>query len=97
MPKIRIHREWFMPLSIATRSKCSCGKSRSKRNAAGLDPYVYSWGEYHNAKWRTVQYVCQSCFDRQVLPRLKEHAKECGCAFELVSRSGYSLPPWILP
>lgn len=90
MAKIRVHREWFMPV---VRKACPCG-SNSKRGAPKHQ--VYSWGEYHNTKWRTVDYFCECCFQERVAKQLVVHAGGCGCVFELCARSGYGpLPEWL--
>lgn len=58
---------------------------------------LYAMGQYVNAKWRTVDYFCYSCFqDRIVKGLLLQHADECGCQFQLHARSGHGpLPFWI--
>jgi hypothetical protein len=83
MAKVRIHNEWFMPV-VKTSCPCGCKKVQ-----------VFSWGEYHCAKWRTVDYFCQSCFASRILSRFIQHAGPCGCSFNLVARSGHSIPDWI--
>lgn len=80
---LRIHNEWFQPL---VKRNCPCGQK-------GVD--CFAWGEYVSAKWRTVEHFCKDCFARRVLGRLKVHAAECGCVFQVQARSGYRIPNWI--
>lgn len=85
--KPRVHREHFRQVSLGGRKSCpSCGE---KLNGGS----IWSWGEYVNAKWRTVKHFCEKCFPKIRL-QLLEHKAECGCAFEL---KGYhcSLPKWL--
>ena len=84
MPKQRVHNEWFQPISKTT---CQCGEKHTQ---------VYSWGEYVVGKWRTVLHFCQKCFKAEVLSRLVDHARPCGCTFQLNARTGYGpLPDFI--
>lgn len=87
-----VHREWFMPTSYGL---CDCGSTKRTRTAAGKDTTTYVWGEYVVGRWRTVQRVCECCFQSVAIPRLRAHATPCGCSFQLVPRHGHSLPPWI--
>ncbi len=87
-----VHREWFQDTSYGV---CDCGSNRRSRRKAGKDLTVYAWGEYASATWRTVRRVCECCFQRDIIPQLRSHADPCGCSFQLVPRSGHSLPPWI--
>ena len=80
--KPAIHREWFM--SLVKRS-CPCGKKKVA---------CFGWGEYRNARWRTIEHFCQHCFPA-IVQKLIRHAASCGCSFELVARSGHMLPDWI--
>lgn len=95
MPQARpnaIHKEWFQATAYGV---CNCGSNKRARLQAGKDATVYSWGEYVRANWRTVQRVCEVCFQGSIIPQLRAHAAPCGCSFLLVPRSGHSLPPWI--
>jgi hypothetical protein len=83
MARPRIHNEWFMPIA---KTSCPCGERKVQ---------CYSWGEYANGKWRTVQHFCQSCFATSVLPRLIAHAGPCGCSFAFNARTGHTLPTFI--
>ena len=83
MGKLRVHNEWFQPISKKT---CPCGERKTE---------VFSWGEYVNGKWRTVDHFCQECFSERVIPRLVSHAGDCGCTFALNPRSGCTIPSWI--
>ncbi len=95
MPQRRpnaIHREWFQDTAYGV---CDCGSNRRSRRKAGKDLTVYAWGEYVSARWSTVRRVCECCFQGAAIPMLRAHADPCGCSFQLVARSGHSLPPWI--
>jgi len=90
---MRTHNEWFQ---TTVQAKCSCGSNLKSRTASGQDPQVWIWGEYVVGRWRTVQKVCEACFDAHVIPRLRRHAAPCGCTFALQARSGYGpLAPWM--
>lgn len=90
--KQRVHNEWFQ--STVKKGRCSCGRTTAERTALG-DATIVSWGEYHNAKWRTVDYLCIGCFAERIIPRLRSHATTCGCTFAVNARSGYTIPAWI--
>ena len=83
-----IHREWFRPVSLGNRKSCPECKAKLPPGES-----IWSWGEYQYAKWRTVQYLCRSCWPA-VEKRLLKHRLDCGCDFELV---GYhtTLPAWL--
>lgn len=81
MAKVRQHNEWFRLIKTRT---CSCGQKKTD---------VYSWGEYRNASWRTIDYVCQHCFPAKA-QQLLAHVKGCGCVVNLVGYRG-ALPDWI--
>lgn len=96
MPKVRSHNEWFMPVQKADgKTRCPCGLSRADRIRKGDDSSLYAWGEYANAKWRTIDYFCQDCFSHRILTRLLAHTQPCGCSVNFNPRSGYALPAWI--
>ncbi len=86
--KLRTHREHFRTVLRGGRKSCSNCKRK-------LPPgqYIYAWGEYVRATWRTVQDFCRECWP-EIKARLQEHRGECGCTFELV---GYhqGLPSWL--
>lgn len=92
MAKERIHNEWFQ---TTVSPRCDCGSNKKSRAKAGKDPQVYVWGEYVSGKWRTIEKVCECCFEESVIPRLRDHARPCGCTFKLEARSGYSLASWL--
>lgn len=98
MPKQDTHNEWFQPVAkqaYGGGSRCPCGLSRTDRTKLGLDPQMYSWGNYIATRWVNVGYCCQGCFLARVIPRLITHALPCGCTFQLQGRRGHPLPPWI--
>lgn len=89
--KTRVHREHIRPVGLSGRKSCpSCGSKLAV-------PQWWSWGEYHNAKWRTVQHFCQLCYATDVERKLVTHALQCGCTFELVGHGlpNNELPGWI--
>ena len=73
---------YFMPI---VRRKCECGNRGQ----------VYSWGEYHNGKWRTVKHFCQSCYSEVVRNKLHTYMNLHECEIELRARSGHRIPEWI--
>lgn len=88
MSKVRTHREWFRPVARGGRKSCTaCGARLAD------DESIWSWGEYHNARWHSVADFCKECFEN-VRRRLVDHAGGCGCQFELVGK-GCKLPPWL--
>lgn len=73
----------------SSRKSCpTCGEKLEK------DEFIWSWGEYINAKWRTVKHFCKACFPREVQEPLSSHTDDCGCIVNLVSR-GEELPDWL--
>jgi hypothetical protein len=79
--KVRVHKEWFRRIK---KRSCSCGNKRTD---------VYSWGEYRNAKWHTVEYVCQACWNAWAA-KLNSHKQAAGCTFQLVGKD-CKLPTWL--
>lgn len=73
---------YFMPI---VRKNCQCGNKGQ----------VYSWGEYHNAKWRTIKHFCQNCYVSAVKSELHSHMFKYDCEIELRARSGYRLAEFI--
>lgn len=90
MPKQRIHREWFRPVERGGRKSCPSCKAKLE-----LGEWIWSWGEYHNAKWHNVQDVCKSCWPK-VAERLRTHQTDCpdNCVIELVCREAPK-PTWM--
>lgn len=86
--KQRIHREYFRVVLMNNRK--SCPTCKNKLNGES----IWSWGEYVCGKWRTVDYFCKSCFERNVKTRLVTHKDDCGCNFELVPYHT-NLPTWL--
>ena len=78
----RVHNEWFRRIE---KRSCPCGAKKVE---------VWSWGEYLLGKWRTVEHFCQRCFE-PIRVKLVEHAKPCGCRFELIGYGGQKLPGWL--
>jgi hypothetical protein len=90
--KQRQHNEWFRPVSLGNRKTCPTCKAKLA-TIQGIGN-VWSWGEYHNAKWRTVAYFCRQCFASEVAARLASHTGDCGCTINLVGK-GCELPNWL--
>ncbi len=87
--KERVHNEHFRTVSLSNRKSCpNCAEKLPSGE------YIWSWGEYVNAKWRTVRHFCRACYTQSVQGRLLAHKAECGCNFNLV---GYhtGLPLWL--
>lgn len=100
-PKPRLHREWFRTVMGKRKSCPSC----KEKLAPGES--IWSWGEYTNGKWRTIEHFCKNDWEDKengfdpshkhlgIKSRLLAHAKDCGCEFELVGYRGEKLPEWL--
>lgn len=87
--KQRVHREWFEPIKAGGRKSCPACKVRLAPGES-----VWRWFEYHVARQHNVMHFCRECFPGRVATRLRSHAAECGCTFELTGyRAG--LPDWL--
>lgn len=75
----------FNKISVAIKGRSEI-RSRKERR--------WSWGEYHNAKWRTVKHFCSQCFAEEVRKPLLEHTGDCGCTINLVVREAPQ-PEWL--
>ena len=93
--RVRSHNEWIQPLK---KTKCpNCGaKHSAQTDFHGRDAAIVAWGEYHAARWRTIDHFCVDCADEAFYAKLKHHIDGCGCAVNIVARSGYCLPEWML-
>lgn len=80
MAKARVHNEYFRQVFLNNRKSCSNCKVKLQGKA------LYSWGEYHNVRWRTVLHFCESCYDESVYQPLVSHTRQCGCDIALVYR-----------
>lgn len=89
MPKNRVHNEWFRTVSLGNRKSCPTCHAKLP-----VGESIWSWGNYINAKWRTITHFCRGCFHDRVVTPLKEHTDDCGCSVEYV---GYRdpLPTWL--
>lgn len=109
-PKLRQHNEHFRTVSLGGRKSCpTCGaklqvNAATHVNAAGLRESIWSWGEYHNAKWHTVKHFCKECFDKEVRQPLLKHQQQCdggssgrftGCFINLVNHDWVKFPDWL--
>lgn len=73
----------------SNRKSCSnCGAK------LGDGEFIWSWGEYHCGKWRTVRHFCRLCFQEEVRDVLLSHVAKCGCKVELIGKDG-ELPEWL--
>lgn len=88
MKKVRNHNEWFRTVSLGNRKSCPTCK---KKLEAGES--IWSWGEYLNAKWRTILHFCKNCYEEEVKQKLQSHAAECGCNITLVYKD--PAPDWL--
>jgi hypothetical protein len=87
--KVAVHNEWFRTVRLGGRKSCpTCGLKLGCKEA------VWSWGEYHVGKWRTVKHFCRKCYKDEVQTPLVRHAGPCGCKIQLVGR-GQVLPHWL--
>lgn len=71
------------------RKSCPSCKERLEK-----DEWVWSWGEYVNAKWRTVRHFCKHCFP-EVRRDLQVHRDDCGCNFNLICKDSIECPSWL--
>jgi hypothetical protein len=72
---------WFQPIK---KTLCDCGRKHTQ---------VFSWGRYIRVQWRTIRYVCESCFPTQVIPQMVYMAR--GDKVSINARSGYQIPTWL--
>lgn len=80
MPKQKMHNEWFRSVYLGGRKSCPrCG---AKHDPLGTD-HLWSWGEYHHARWYTIMHFCKACFATEVIPTLHAHVATCGCTLAL--------------
>lgn len=89
MAKLRSHNEYFRTVSLGNRKSCASCKAKLP-----IGEVIWSWGEYANAKWHTVDYFCVACFP-QIKAKLVDHADDCGCHFNLIGYGGQKLPNWL--
>lgn len=90
MAKVRNHNEWFRSVSLGGRKSCPCCGDKLQKGE-----FIWSWGEYVYAKWRTVKHFCKSCFAAEVQAPLQNHAGPCGCVITIVAYQGERLPAWL--
>ena len=87
--KQRTHNEYFRTVGLGGRKSCPTCKEKLLPGES-----IWSWGEYHNAKWYTVRRFCKCCFP-DVQRDLDVHRNECGCDFNLVMYGGEQQPNWM--
>ena len=88
--KVREHNEYFRTVSLSKRKSCPYCYAKLAEGES-----VWSWGEYHAGKWRTVKYFCQVCFERNVKGLLLSHTDTCRCVVNLVGYGSEKLPTWL--
>jgi len=86
--KVRTHREWFRPVSRGNRKSCPSCKCKLEAGE-----WIWSWGEYRHAKFRSIKDVCKNCW-ATVRKDLVAHTANCGCSVELVC-TGAVKPAWL--
>lgn len=84
-----VHNVYFRTVSLGNRKSCPSCKVKLP-----VGEKLWSWGEYQRGKWYTVQHFCSQCF-AEVRARLKGHAFQCRCSFNLVGYCGEQLPVWL--
>lgn len=90
MAKQRSHNEWFGRVARGGRKSCPHCLSKLAEGES-----IWSWGVYHNAKFRRIMDVCKQCW-HSVRGMLTEHTAGCGCTVNLCARSGDGpLPKWM--
>lgn len=86
--KPRTHREWFRVVSRGNRKSCShCRQKLDDKE------WIWSWGEYRNAKFRSIRDVCKKCWP-ELKTELNKHVAGCGCKVEIECR-GAEQPAWL--
>ena len=86
--KVRQHNEHFRTVSLGGRKSCPSCRAKLAEGES-----VWSWGEYHHARWYTVRHFCKECFKSDVKDPLLGHAGDCGCKINLVGHD--KLPDWL--
>jgi hypothetical protein len=90
-----MHNEYFRTVNAV---RCDCGrlikKVRHGKETGTIDQ-VWSWGEYVNARWHTVIWFCELCWEHRAKRRLLAHSDTCGCDFRLNGYGGEKLPEWL--
>ncbi len=76
----------------STSSRKSCPTCKAK-----LEPneFIWSWGEYHLARFRSITHFCKACFQENVLTPMAKHTTECGCLIEFRRRGSIPMPGWL--
>lgn len=88
MAKQRVHNEHFRVVLLGGRKSCPMCKQKLEEGE-----HIWSWGEYHIARWNTVRYLCKNCWS-DVAEHLSRHTDECGCSVVLVIHSNQR-PEWL--
>jgi hypothetical protein len=87
----RIHNEWMRAVQRGNRK--SCTECHEK-----LDPgeSIWSWGEYHNVRFRNIRDVCKKCWP-QLTKLLVDHERQCpeNCTIQIICM-GSSRPWWMV-
>jgi len=73
-------------------SRKSCPTCKAKLESS---EFIWSWGEYHNARFRSITHFCKSCFSDNVLAPMAKHTDECGCVIAFRRRGSIPMPAWL--
>lgn len=76
--------------STSSRKSCPACKAKLEPNE-----FIWSWGEYVNARFRSITHFCKSCFKVNVLDPMAKHTDECGCRIEFRRRGSIPMPAWL--
>lgn len=76
--KTRVHNEWFRPVTLGNRKSCPTCNAKLPPGES-----IWSWGEYHVGKWRTVKHFCVNCYLGEVQRPMLMHRIDCGCEFAI--------------
>ena len=85
----RNHNEWFRAVLRGGRKTCS-----NCRQPLPEGELIWSWGEYRNARFRSIRDCCVSCWPT-VARDLRLHTSGCGCTVTLCSAGSGKLPDWM--
>ena len=84
-----VHNEYFRTVLLGGRKSCPQCKVKLCDGEK-----IWSWGEYHNVRWYTVQHFCKQCW-HEVQARLRQHSWQCHCTYNLVRYGAERLPTWL--
>lgn len=79
---------WFRPVSCGNRKSCPTCKQKLPKGE-----HIWSWGEYHHARWHTIAHFCYHCFVNQARPLLVNMEQVAGPLS--YNFRGASRPKWL--